>query len=79
MQSRSTQLQIAEWVRMLLMHLHRRGLWELESVDEMEWGVISRKARILLEVGIPILPMAGLGSVLPPAFQVVRLTVQSPD
>jgi hypothetical protein len=63
---------------MLLMHLRRRGLWVLGSVDAMEWGVISRKALIPLEVGIPILPMAGLESVLSKR-SVIRPTVQPPD
>jgi hypothetical protein len=57
------------------MHLHRRGLWVLGSVDEMEWGVISKKARIPWVVGIPILPMAGLKSVLTQSINLIGLTV----
>ena len=79
MQSKSIRLQIAEWAHMLLMHLHRRGLWVLGSVDEMEWGVISRKAQIPLEVGIPIPPLAGLESVLTQIIVLFGLTVQPPD
>ena len=47
----------------------------LGSVDEMEWGVISRKARIPLEVGIPIPPMAGLESVMSKGCMGIEPTV----